>query len=694
MKSIATFARTFAACSAMLSIGFAQSSDSTYSWRYYRPSNTGIQGDINEALWVGPDGNPWIGGYDPSFEEGGIAKFIQEENRWVNISNVDYPAIGHPELQLSPRVADIDVDSNGNMWMGTGRGALKFNPAVGPGSLVRLGEDNSGMPGGWCRGVEVASDGSIWFSSYSTVYAPGGLTRYLPTTNTWQNYSAYGEGKLAIQPKPGGGYYVWTLSGPNVARLDFGTGNWTVYPEANGNPSYILGNNVTDSSGNVWLYKTSDASTHRTRLDLRRPDGTWFNTPLAPFDQTITNSAAAIRTIGPGKVLVVDGGGTAYRFNGTNWQNLGLWQNTTSTYDVDQDAAGNIWVCGMGGAAKRSASTGVWTRYRLTNTSQYDQFVNDLTLAPNGAVYATANAGPGVGGMVQFDGIRWIGHNNLNYGLGQGWPFNTDNSSRVFWRNSTNTLLANPMFEGIHEYSNQGWTNIGFGYPTVGGLAEDAKGRLWAGHSGGILLKTGNTWTQVSGNGGEKIVPDPSRPGTVVAMGMTTITRTNGTTTQQWDLSEFPMLDTQSDQFKGIAVASNGVVWIGANTINLPDNSVVIKLNMNTGTYVTYERGVNWPFPGEYVMPLAATNDGRIWMQYDSDYLTALRGLFWFDGKKTNVFPAPPNGEPQWGGLPHAGIADCEVKQFRGGYELWMSTMSRGIAVLKVTPTTRIKSPE
>src|SRR5687767_10256308 len=70
-----------------------------YSWRYYRVGNTGIQGDYPEALWVGPDGDPYIGGYDPFFEEGGFAKFVQNENRWVNFSNVDYPVIGHPEEQ-------------------------------------------------------------------------------------------------------------------------------------------------------------------------------------------------------------------------------------------------------------------------------------------------------------------------------------------------------------------------------------------------------------------------------------------------------------------------------------------------------------------------------------------------------------------------------------------------------------------
>ena len=86
----------------------------SYSWRYYRPGNTGIQGDYIDAMWVGPDGDPYFGGYDPFFEEGGLAKFIQGENRWVNYSNVDYPVIGHPDEQGCVRARDIVADATGN----------------------------------------------------------------------------------------------------------------------------------------------------------------------------------------------------------------------------------------------------------------------------------------------------------------------------------------------------------------------------------------------------------------------------------------------------------------------------------------------------------------------------------------------------------------------------------------------------
>jgi len=91
-----------------------------------------------------------------------------------------------------------------------------------------------------------------------------------------------------------------------------------------------------------------------------------------------------------------------------------------------------------------------------------------------------------------------------------------------------------------------------------------------------------------------------------------------------------------------------------------------------------------WPFPGEHVRPLAITPDGRLWMNYDSEYPSADAGLCWFDGENVGAFPAPFGGVPQWGGLPHAGIHDLEVREIENGYELWMSCVSRGLAVLSV----------
>jgi len=82
-----------------------------YTWRYYRPGNTGVMGDYSGALWIDPAGTLYLGGYDPNFEEGGFSRFIETENRWENFSNVNYPVIGDPNATGSARVSDICPDA-------------------------------------------------------------------------------------------------------------------------------------------------------------------------------------------------------------------------------------------------------------------------------------------------------------------------------------------------------------------------------------------------------------------------------------------------------------------------------------------------------------------------------------------------------------------------------------------------------
>jgi hypothetical protein len=111
----------------------------------------------------------------------------------------------------------------------------------------------------------------------------------------------------------------------------------------------------------------------------------------------------------------------------------------------------------------------------------------------------------------------------------------------------------------------------------------------------------------------------------------------------------------------------------------------LIRLDTNTGAYQMLRYDEGWPFPGQYVTPWAVTPDGRLWMQYDSNYPSTANGLCWYDGTNVGQFPAPPGGIPQWGGLPHQQIEDLEVRPLASGYELWMTCVSRGIAVLSVS---------
>ncbi len=660
---------------------------STETWRYYRPSNTGIQGDFNEALYIGPDGDPWIGGFDASFEEGGIAKLVRAENRWINVSNVNYPVIGHPQEQGCARVSEIVADASGVLWMATGHGVLKYDPAMGPASLQRYFEGNSLVRGGWVEAVEIAPNGDLWFSAYTTVWGDGGMYRYVPSTDIWTRWEGP-RGSIATQPKPGGGYYVWCAeTGLNGAgRFDSTTGVWTNFPRAAGAPGEALGPKATDDAGNVWMYRFDNEFSQR--LNCRRPDGTWINPPLPPLI-AVTPAVWALRAYGNGEVLLVDGASRVWEFDATTWHDRGIWREGMFTSDVIRGHNGEIWACGTGGAAVRNPTTGQWQRYRVTNTSQFDFFNNDLTIDPvSGDLFASANAGSGFGGMVRFDGTRWTGYNQAHYGLGIDWPFNTDNSRSIHMR-PNGTLVVNPMFGSTHQLSGGAWSPIPGGSASVVSYRDDSLGRLWGlGEYFNLgIYQAGGFGNFEIASQGQKMLPDPVRPGTVWANAGYEVARTDGSYRFSRTIDDYPQLTSQSDTFSGLAVAPDGTAWVGCTVMfgagGTGGGLVHINPTTGTSTMMTYEGG--WPLPGQFVQPLAVTPDGRLWMQYDSQSLVAERGLCWYDGTSVGVFPAPPGGGPQWGGLPHAQIVDLEVKLKPDGYELWMSCASRGIAVLSVT---------
>ncbi len=560
---------------ALLVTGLVRADDrTTYSWRYYRPGNTGIQGDWNEAMWIGADNNPWIGGYNPVAEEGGFAKFIHAEKRWINVSNIDYPVIGSANDVGFCRVTDMVADGQGNLWLGTWRGALRMNLAAGPGSLVRFGPGNSALPGGVTEDITRAPDGSIWISAGSSIWGGGGLTRYNPANQQWSHINGHGGLKIAAQPKPGGGYYIWSdLEGyDGMERWDSTTQAWTTYLFGEGQPAALVSLDSTDDAGNVWILRWIGVQGEMT-LDCIRPDGTWVTPPLPPVHPQV--GVAALRAFGNLQALMVDGYAHLHRFDGTSWTDLGPVPHNYFIDDLDIDSAGNIWLCGTGtgGALRRDAVTGFWQRYRITNTSQFDLFNNDVTIDPDtGDVYACANASAGVGGMVKFDGTRWTGFvNELGYGLTEPWPWpGAPQSEAVYVRPSSGHVVANPINQFTHEFDGTTWTEIPGGSDQMEAYAKDSLGRLWGmGHYGGMGIFENGGFTLIdTGAWSGSLQRDPDRPGTVWANEGWKLLRTDGGAYAFTRVIEdFPELTPNFSSFLGLAVSPNGIAWVGASML-------------------------------------------------------------------------------------------------------------------------------
>ena len=669
----------------LISVQSVSAQSPLYSWRYYNTGNTGIQGDYVEAVWVDHDGDPYIAGYTPGWEEGGFAKFKQSENRWINYSNVDYPVIGDINDVGSSRISDIEEDPNGILWMATWRGILKFDPSVGGSSLEFWGAGNSIHPGGRTMDIAIAPDGSLWAAVYSVTWGDGGLLHFNPASNQWR-YWYYGSTannwpsligfceSVSIQEKTSGGYVVWIDgSGWNtMIAFDSDTQLFTLQPQ-NLNPGEVIalpGTDCIDDANNFWAFRYTNSGNIYS-LDYRTPSGNWI-TPAQPPSNT-ENDIWAFKAYGNGNALMIDGNSNVWKFNGSNWQSYGIWRDGGFSYGLDIDDIGNVWVTGIGGAAKRDAQSGVWQRFRITNTSQLTYWVEDITIDIAGNVWMAGNAGPGVGGFQKFDGTRWTGHNEFTYGTGHPFPFPTDNAEVLYYRPSNGNIVVNPMFNNLYEWNGSSYTSLNYSNARSQGVVEDSQNRLWSiGEYYDLKYFSNNIWTSVPFMGlGSNIKKDPSRQGTIWACSGYQVLRTDGVYNFSKVTDDFSELDPQSDGLTTVVPITNDLAWVGTN-------KGLAKVNSTDGSYQFYSPS-NSQIPGENISPLAVTSDGKLWFANFGSTTTSVYGLCWFDGTDFGIFP-----QQQTGGLPHAQIYDLEIKNIQNGYELWISCASRGVAVLTV----------
>ncbi|HCY76548.1 MAG TPA: hypothetical protein DHV28_11560 [Ignavibacteriales bacterium] len=646
-----------------------------YSWRYYRPGNTGIQGDQVTALWIDEYGDPYIAAATGGWGEGGFAKFIQSENKWINYSNVDYPVLGTFD-NADVQILDIIEDSEKNLWMGNYAGAIKFNPQVGSSSLENFGPNNSSLLG-FTYDVDLAPDSTIWFTS-------SGLVRYNPKDKNW-NYWQGANTRLSVQPKPDGSYIVWSADTyfGYVFTYNSTTNQLTDYlPDSLGQVAGLPGKDCVDEAGNFWALRMAQNGDWET-LEYQKPDGTWIY-PTPPYNN-VSFYIDAFKAFGNGKAVMVLSSGEAWLFDGAAWNNYGVWRSGDFNLSIDIDKQNNVWVCGLGGAAKRDALTGIWQRYRITNTSQVDYFVEDISIDALGNVWMTGNAGTGIGGFQKFDGERWIGFNQYTYGLGYPFPYDADNTQAIYYRSSNGNIVFNPTFHGIHSWDGTNFFTLEDSFSTSKGFTEDSQGRLWSlgeYYNLRYFNESIPDWIDVPIVGsGKSILRDKTLPGTIWASTDYQILRTDGTNSFSRTIDDFP---GSAAWFTELAVDTNGVTWIGTYSQFTSTGSTLIRLDSNTGLYTTFEHDLGWPFPGEHVYPRLVTPDGKLWLMYDSEYPSTEAGLCWYDGTNVGIIPSSPGGVPQWGGLPNSNIRELEYKEVAGGYELWMSCKGRGIAVLTV----------
>ena len=655
-------------------------------WRQYRPTNTGVLGDYVQTILLDDSDQPWVAAFTPIREAGGMSHF--NGDTWTTVSSDDSSVIA------SPRFYDMIRDGSGLMWIATPAGLLKFDPAVGPASLVRYDQSTAPIPTSSMRDLALAPDGSIWIALWHTPTGAGGLAKFQPATGAWQTWTSstglpWGAqwpgwnaiDNVAITNDLDGGYTVWFESNAlGVATYKNGTFNWFGVPSdlilsqpANPVPFEIESNGPADSAGNIWLYTTHG----RAR---RNPDGTYtlVGSGLPPG---FISDVSAVYAMSGGRALAMSFHGDISIWDG-GWQYLGDWGNGNHSYAFAEESSGDaFWVGGIGGAARYA--NGFFQRYRLTNTGMLSFFMDTIEFGPDGKVFMNANAGPGVGGFDVFDGERWTNVNDYNYGLGPEWGLPADNVSSLCMR--SNGLLAHaPGGQGIYEWNgSQHFQIVPQGYDLTE-VVEDSLGRLWAsGSTGGGLIVTGTgpgaTFVQIGATVPliygwiEDIAVDPVNDGWVWLASTLALLHTNGAETEVFPREQFGL--TSAVVIVSVAAHPDGTVWFGA--AGSGDAAGLHHLDPETGNFTVYLPGAT-PLQSDDIQNIEFAPDGTVWVSSFDDTFPYPGGLAHIDGSNWTVYSA--GSSP----LLHNQIRAMKMRPVEGGYELWVGTASEGVNVLNV----------
>jgi hypothetical protein len=641
---------------------------------------TGIPGDYVQTIFVDAADHPYVAAYIPFWEEGGLGYF--DGDRWTTLNNVEHSQIA------SPRFNDITQGADGIMWIASNAGLLRYDPAIGPESLVRYDSSNTPMPGSQVYDVDVAPDGTVWLAVYNVSGIPaGGLVRFDPGTGQWtvwttRNGITWGGGwtgwdavgHVSVLPDASGpGYTVW-FGSPHTLGMGTwrdGVFHWLGNPQnppPTRYPIRFMSSRPQDDQGNLWL-QTSDGLARRSR------DGQYT---IVGFPENLTTEVACVFALRGGRAVL----GTYYSdvFIWDNgWQYIGNWGGGSHTYAFAEDSQGNIWAGGIGGAAKYE--NGVWQRYRLTNTGMMSYFINTIDFAPDGRVFMNGNAGPGVGGFDIFDGAHWTGASDASYGLGLPWGLPTDDVASIKFRANGNVALALAGIQGLVE-----WDGFSYQYLIPQGydvleVDEDALGRLWAtAYTAGLWLVTGPDQYTFFGPANSplpsgrvgSVEPDPLAAGFVWITTPFGVAHTDGTTWQVYPRELLGLNQNTLGQLLSVAVpAGDGSIWIGS------DGSGLYHFDPATSNYTRYT-SANAGFPGEAFTNAAIAPNGDLWVStYDFNYPYP-GSLSRFDGETWSHFSA--GSSP----LPHNQIEDIRCREAPGGYEVWVGMASEGVAVVRV----------
>jgi hypothetical protein len=426
------------------------------------------------------------------------------------------PASAHPgwtSYTATGHVNDLAFDRDGNLWIATPGGLLKWDMAS---SAITRYTEADGLAETWVEMVTVAPDGEVWAGT------SGGIS--------------------CFDPSASGGT-------PASGRGDHA---WITYDKEDGLPC----NGVTDiafaRNGDVWV------STYG--CGVARFDGaTW--TTYGEEDGLLERHVLCATVASDGAVWFGTWKGVA-RFDGTEWTSYTRRDGLVShgVEAVIEDPDGGVWFGTWAGIGRLSGS--LWTSY---DAGDVGTWVESIAVAPGGATWAGTTAG-----IARFDLATWAWHTVLAV---EGQPEERGVSIAFA---PDGSLWVGTYNSGIYHFDGKTWTNYTLDgcLPSnkVTAIATAPDGTLRVAtrpdrydQGGGIWQYDGHAWTQVSTGdslaGGDAPSTVTAPDGTMWAIRERGVARFDGARWSTYTV-ESGLID---DDVRSIAIAADGTVWIGTN---------------------------------------------------------------------------------------------------------------------------------
>ncbi|GAB4376697.1 MAG: hypothetical protein Kow0042_23270 [Calditrichia bacterium] len=223
------------------------------------------------------------------------------------------------------------------------------------------------------------------------------------------------------------------------------------------------------------------ASAQPTQWRLLRPSNTGVPGDLIQTRQTARWAPDGKFWVAARWFFQQEGGIGMYDLNNDIWTVLADWETPLPSefvFDVEFAADGSAGMATDSGLVHYDA--GNWTIFDPTNSPLVHYEVQDISIAPDGAIWVnnTNRVTQGGDAVWRFDGVsQWQSFSVANGDL--PWPVPWEELGEVYAAADGSVWVTNHFLAGVARYDGNSWTLFGDNLSSFISLNEDNIGNLW-----------------------------------------------------------------------------------------------------------------------------------------------------------------------------------------------------------------------